>query len=91
MNHESLAISKRSFLKALAKGALATGLLGPRSSKGATTYKPRPQALLTTDIREPSDTEEEIHFMSATKLASLIRSKQISSCLLYTSPSPRDS
>ena len=79
MNHESLAISKRSFLKALGKGALATGLLAPRSSKGAMTYKPRPEALLTTDIREPSDTEEEIHFMSATKLASLIRSKQISS------------
>ena len=54
MNHESLAISKRSFLKALGKGALATGLLAPRSSKGAMTYKPRPEALLTTDIREPS-------------------------------------
>ena len=50
MNHESLAISKRSFLKALANGALATGLLGPRSSKGAMTYKPRPQALLTAAL-----------------------------------------
>ncbi|MDQ8204681.1 amidase [Pelagicoccus sp. SDUM812003] len=79
MKQEPLSLSKRSFLKSLGVGAIASTLATPRPSKAAFSYKPLPEKLLVAGIRESNDPEDELHFMSATKLASLIRSKQLSS------------
>ena len=80
MQYRRSLLSKRNFLKTVGLGLVSTPLLSSKkASASAMPYKAKPASLLLPGIRESMDTETDPLFMSATKLAGLIRSKQISS------------
>lgn len=78
MPNLSSTLTKRDFLKTFGLGVLASSAASPRSGYAETKLKPSPSSTLVARIRESTDTEEDPLYMSATKLASLIRSKKIS-------------